>query len=154
MAHGRQTRRVTCRCGATEMEAAGAPIASASCHCGSCDMAAKALQEAFGAEHDVGSDGGVPYLLFRKDRVALLQGDATLAEHRLTPDSPTRRVVATCCGSPMFLDFTPGHWLSLYASRLVDPVPAPSLRAHSARFLLKLLGAWAAMGFRRPKAAF
>jgi hypothetical protein len=71
----------------------------------------------------------------------------------------------------MFLDFTPGHWLSLYRDRLPDTAPPPEiavmtgdlpaahprpreLRAYSrrpARFMLRLLASFAAMGFRSRK---
>ena len=33
-------------------------------------------------------------------------GQQYLEEHRLKPESPTRRVIAKCCNSAMFLDFT------------------------------------------------
>jgi hypothetical protein len=71
----------------------------------------------------VNADGGVDYCLYRKDRVKIAQGAHHPREYRLKPESPTRRVAASCCGSPMFLDF-------------------------------KLLAAWAAMRFRRPKVAW
>ena len=32
---------------------------------------------------------------------------------RLKPESPTRRMVAGYCDTPMFLDFTKGHWLTI-----------------------------------------
>ena len=52
-------------------------------------------------------------------------GQEYLEEHRLKPDSPTRRVIATCCNSGMFLDFTKGHWLTMYRNRF--PAGAPPL---------------------------
>ena len=51
-------------------------------------------------------------------------GAEYLEEWRLKPNSPTRRVVATCCNSAMFLDFTKGHWLSMYRNRF------PQARRH------------------------
>jgi hypothetical protein len=54
----------------------------------------------------------------------------------------------------MFLDFAPGHWLSLYESRLDDRTLHPRMRAQTPRFFLKLLGSWVAMGFSRPKLPF
>ncbi|WP_202796814.1 hypothetical protein [Pedosphaera parvula] len=89
----------------------------------------------------------------------------------MTPDSKTRRVVATCCNAPMFLDFTQGHWLTVYRFRLPAGVRSPQMRvntserpsgvtlpddipnypAHSLAFMTRLLLSWAAMGFRRPK---
>jgi len=113
-------------------------------------------------------------VLYRKDRGGRFTGGELLREHRLTPNSPTRRLVATCCNTPMFLEFTKGHWLSLYAGRLSGTLPsldarimtvdrldqtalpddAPNYPTHGPRLMLKLLTAWAAMGFRRPKVAW
>ena len=143
----------TCRCGAIAFSMVGQPIVEATCHCESCAAAAHQIEE-MGAGQIINADGGMDYVLFRKDRVMLLRGKASLIEHRLTPDSPTRRVVASCCHSPMFLDFALGHWLSIYRANLGAGGPRPEMRAHSARFFLKLIGAWVAMGFRRPKLPF
>ncbi|MGE0499706.1 MAG: hypothetical protein AB7I79_10650 [Rhizobiaceae bacterium] len=110
--------------------------------------------------------------MFRKDRLRCLRGANQLREHRLTPKSPTRRVVAICCNSPMFLEFESGHWLSVYADRLkpaerpvleirtmtkyrpagvtfTDDLPSPA--THSVSFMWRLLRAWMAMGFKAPK---
>ncbi len=51
-------------------------------------------------------DGGTGFVLVRSDRVRCVKGGDKLQEHRLKPDSPTRRVLATCCNSPMFLEFS------------------------------------------------
>ena len=110
-------------------------------------------------------DGGTPFVLQRKDRATCTLGAEFLKEHRLTPSSPTRRVVATCCNSPMFLEFSAGHWLSVYRDRRVEmrtmiaDRPAgvefddalPSYRKQSGGFMWRLLVAWVAMGFRAPK---
>ena len=145
---------LVCRCGATAFEAFGKPITVATCHCESCGIAARQFAQEFGAGPVIGADGGVDYALFRKDRVTLLRGRDNLMDHRLTTDSPTRRVVATCCNSPMFLDYAPGHWLSLFNSSLAGQALTPRLRAHTPRFLLTLLVTWARMGFRRPDVSF
>ncbi len=161
----------TCPCGQTSLELLGAPILSATCYCESCRTAGRQLEEAEGAPPVVRADGGVDYCLYRKDRVRVVTGGAHLSERRLAPASPTRRLVATCCHAPLVLDFTPGHWLSVYRDRIDGEVPAPEMAVNTedapegtelpeglpahprtpARFLLKLLGAWVAMGFRRPK---
>ncbi len=141
-------------CGATALATVGAPISVAICHCESCKVATRRLEQELGVAPILGTAGGVDYALFRKDRVSLLRGMSNLVDHRLTENAPTRRVIATCCNSPMFLDFKPGFWVSLYRSSLPDAAPAPEMRTYTARFFLKLLGAWAAMGFRRPKLSF
>lgn len=159
-----------CQCGAAAIELTGAPIQSVSCFCDSCRTAALGFERDLGAPPTVNAEGGVDYCLYRKDRVRIVRGGEHLREHRLRPDSPTRRVVASCCQSPMFADFTPGHWLTVFCAR-VPGHPAPQMRimakdrpegaplpndiptyaAQPPAMLFKLLAAWAAMGFRRPK---
>ena len=100
---------------------------------------------------------------------------ARLKEFRLTPTSKTRRVVATCCNTPVFAEFHGGHWLSLFgclwpkgtlpplelrtmtgdlADASVLPNDVPNGKRQSFAFYAKLLGAWIAMGFKVPKITF
>ena len=71
----------------------------------------------------------------------------------------------------MFLDFTKGHWLSMFRNRFPTGAPPlemrvmtkerrvgvefaddlPNYSGHSGKFMLKLITAWIAMGFRRPE---
>ena len=160
-----------CNCGQVMLEAVGAPILSAVCYCASCRSAALQFEQMPGAPSVLNEDGGVDYCLFRKDRVRIARGGEHLQAHRLTEASATRRVVAACCNTPMFLDFTSGHWLTLYRDRLLKDAPPlemgvmakdlpathpcpeglPTYPTHPARFMIKLLAAWAVMGFRRPR---
>jgi hypothetical protein len=161
----------SCQCDQTAVEVIGAPIVSVVCYCENCQAAGHAFERSDGAPRTVGVDGGTEYCLYRKDRVTVIRGGEYLQEHRLTPDSMVRRVLATCCNTPMFLDFTPGHWLSVYRSRLPAVVQPSQMRVntserpegvtlpddipnypdHSPAFMIRLLLSWAAMGFRRPK---
>jgi hypothetical protein len=70
----------------------------------------------------------------------------------------------------MFLDFTKGHWLSMFRNRFPTGAPRlemrvmakerragvefaddiPSYSGRSGKLMLKLIAAWIAMGFRRP----
>jgi hypothetical protein len=174
MAHEQKSLSARCRCGETQIELSGNPIESAICYCESCRTAGRRFERDLSAPQTVNSDGSVEYCLYRKDRVTIVQGARNLREYRLKPGSPTRRVVARCCGSPMFTDYTPGHWLSIFRARLPSPAPEPRMRimtkdkldgvelsnaipAHdtlSPRLMIKLLAAWAAMGFRRPKVSW
>jgi hypothetical protein len=142
----------TCRCGKVTIEAIGRPILTASCSCASCRDAGRRLERLAGAPPVLDPDGGTSMILYRKDRVLCVAGRRHLEEHRLKPDSPTRRVVASCCNSAMFLDFTRGHWLSMYRNRFATGAPPleTQVRTGSVRFMLKLVTAWMAMGFRRP----
>ena len=167
----RTTRTATCQCGTVALAMTGKPIVAATCYCHSCQAAGQAFDALPGAPGTLGGDGGTPFLLVRKDRIEWLSGADQLEEHRLTPDSPTRRFVARCCNSPVALEFTKGHWLSVYSARIpaedrpaaemrtmvkerpegVDlPDDIPNYATPSGKFLWRLLTAWAAMGFRAP----
>lgn len=164
-------RVATCQCGKVRIEAIGRPILTASCYCTSCRDAGHRLERLASAPPVLDPDRGTSVILYRKDRVQCVTGCQHLEEHRLKPDSPTRRVVAKCCNSAMFLDFTKGHWVSLYRNRFPTgaaplemrvmtgerrvsvglPDDVPSHRGHSVGFMLKLIAAWIAMGFRRSR---
>ena len=165
-------RMATCRCGSAALRLRGRPIATVACYCTSCQAAGRHLAALPGGVPVLDGDGGTAFVLSRKDRVDAVEGSDRLREYRLKPGSPTRRVVAACCNSPMFLEFQNGHWLSVYRDRLpvedrlpiemrtmiIDRRPGvafhdsiPSYRKHSGRFMWRLLAAWAAMGFRAPK---
>ena len=159
-----------CRCGKVELQIVGPPILRGICYCASCQEAGRRYQEVAGCDSVLGEDGGTDYVLYRKDRVRCIQGGSLFEERRLRPGSPTRRMYARCCNTAMFLDFTKGHWLTVYRGRLPNGIPPATMRmmtaerpegvivpndiasspAYSAKFMLKLLHAWMAMGFRRP----
>ena len=161
----------SCRCGAVVLEVTGVPIAHAACYCASCQEAGRRFEQLPDAPPILDADGGTDFVLYRKDRVRCVQGGERLEAHRLKPESPTRRMVAACCNSAMFLDFTRGHWLTLYRVRMPESVPplemrimtadrregvvlpqdVPNYAAHSGKFMWKLLASWAPIGFRTPK---
>src|SRR5580693_753834 len=103
-----------CRCGQVEFHLEGPPIMRVACYCSSCQAAAHAFVREFGPPPVVADNGGTDLVLYRKDRVAQISGGDWFRERRLTPESSTRRMVATCCGTPMMMDFAKGHWLSFY----------------------------------------
>ncbi len=160
----------TCQCGQTTIALTGSPILSATCYCESCRTAGHQFERDLNAPRTVNATGGVDYCSYRKDRIKITQRAQHLREYRLKLDSPTRRVVAHCCNSPMFVDFTPGHWLTIFRDRLPEapksqmllmtkdkpdgtvlPTDVPAYNTMPPGFLFKLIASWAAMGFRRPK---
>lgn len=166
------TTQVGCACGRTRLELRGNPFMVTECLCDSCRAAAERLATLPGARSILTSHGATPCAEYRKDRVRVLTGAEHLKEFRLSPDAGTRRVVATCCNTPVFLEFKGAHWLSVYlhlwpdeerpkaalrtmvgdlpdASGLPDDIP--NLKTHTMAFYAKLLGAWVGMGFRNPK---
>jgi hypothetical protein len=167
--------RLTCTCGQVALEVQGRPIVSAECLCADCQNAGRLLQSLPDAPPVLDKKGATRFVLYRKDRVRCGAGQDYLREHRLSEGSKTRRVVAICCNTPMFLEFTNGHWLSIYGGRwpekslpaleirtmtrdrpegveLPDDVPNPG--THTFSFYAKLFRAWAAMRFRAPKVDF
>jgi hypothetical protein len=160
-----------CQCGKVKFKAVGPPILTGSCYCTSCQEAGRRFEQLASAPPVLNPDGGTDFVLYRKDRVHCVTGQEYLEEHRLRPDSPTRRVVATCCNSAIFLDFTKGHWLTMYRDRFPTGAPPlemrvmteerrgcieladdlPNYDGHSGKFMLKLITAWIAMGLRRPE---
>jgi hypothetical protein len=59
----------SCRCGAVEIEATGAPIASSVCYCADCQGGSRQIEDLDGAGSVRDDDGGTAYILFRKDRI-------------------------------------------------------------------------------------
>ena len=162
---------ITCRCGRVRLRVDGPHIATVECLCRSCRAAAHALEALPGAEPILDEKDATPFVMHRKDRVTITAGQDELKAYRLSERSGTRRVVAACCNTPMFLDLKGGHWLSIYAARWPDaarpavemrtmtgarddlPDDVPNLKAHSLAFYGRLFGAWMRMGFRNPRIA-
>ena len=164
----------SCQCGRVAFVGDGRPIVSAACYCKSCQEAARRFAELPAAPAILNPEGGTDLLLVRKDRVRCERGADLMQEHRLTSGAPTRRVLATCCNSPMFLEMKGGHWLSMYRNRFSESAPpvemrvmtrdrragvvlgddVPNFASHSGKFMWKLLTAWIAMGFRVPKITY
>jgi hypothetical protein len=158
---------VRCSCGRVELELIGAPISSVACYCDDCQEGARRIEALPAAPPILDADGGSELVLYRKDRMSCTKGADLLRDHRLEEDSPTRRVVASCCNSAMFLDFQKGHWYSMYRGRLEGDVPPVQMRVQTKfrprntldpgdgrsfagfppRFLFKLLSARVAMLF-------
>jgi hypothetical protein len=164
--------RLTCRCGKVHIDVERAPLLSAECHCNSCRAAGQRLQAVPVEPGTVSANGGTRFEVYRKDRVRFVEGLDQFKEFRLKPDAPSRRVIAGCCNTPLFLEFKGGHWLSMYAGLwpqdqlrpldvrtmlgdredkpvFDDGVPAGAWP--TAKFYALLLGSWIAMGFRVPK---
>jgi hypothetical protein len=163
---------LTCTCGRVVIRVEGRPIVSVECLCSDCQRAGALLAGLSGAPRVLDDKGATPFVLYRKDRVRCVKGADLLREHRLTERSKTRRAVASCCNTPVFLDFAHGHWLSVYGSLWpAGALPRLDLRTmtrdapdgvvlsrdvanprtHTLGFYARLFRAWAAMGFRTPE---
>jgi len=125
---------ITCACGQVELTLTGKPFLVNICHCDDCQRASSELERLPGAPKILDAFGGTAYALYRKDRVLVTKGHDKLTDHRIEGEKKTRRVVASCCQSPLFLDFEPGHWLSLFRQRFAEPAP-PVQRHINTRFM-------------------
>lgn len=169
-----QSTDLTCRCGKVHLTVTAEPVTVAECHCESCRKSSAMFTGLPGARPVAERSGGTHYVLYRKDRVEFTAGAENFVGYRHTAKSPTRRVIAGCCNTPLFLEFQNGHWLSIYAglwpevirpkaemrTMVADmpegqalPADMPNYKAQSFGFFWKLLTAWAAMGFRSPSIA-
>ncbi|PSJ54355.1 hypothetical protein C7I85_27295 [Mesorhizobium soli] len=149
--------KARCLCGQVTLEVGAHPILSTVCHCSSCQDAALIFERLPGAAPILDESDGVAYVLFPKNCVQCTSGRENLREYRLKESSPTRRAVAACCNTFMFLDFTKGHWITICRDRLEDRrviESAPVQNRQSPMFILRLMAAWARMGFRNPKIEF
>ncbi|MEP2988137.1 MAG: hypothetical protein ABJN65_02790 [Parasphingorhabdus sp.] len=118
----------SCQCGKVRCEAVGHPIISGVCYCDDCQAGSAAAEALEGAPPVRTSDGGTHYLTYRDDRFSCVKGGELLQPIRTSPDAPTRRMVAGCCNSAMFLKYEHGHWTSAYAVRFDGDIPPIEMR--------------------------
>ncbi len=123
-----QSRTVRCACGQVELEAVDPPVASTVCYCDDCQEGSRRIEALAKAPPIRDAAGGTPYLQYRKDRVHVSRGADKLRDMRLKPNSTTRRVVAFCCDTPLFLDWERGHWYSVYRAPFGSDAPPVEMR--------------------------
>ena len=161
-------RALTCVCAKVRFEVIGAPILAAACYCADCHAAASEIGSLPRAPSLAENDGGTECLLYRKDRIACVQGEALLRPIRLNPTSATKRLVAGCCNSAVVMSFDDSrHWVSAYRRRLDGTLPPiemrictgetrsaddapngiPSFKRYPARMMVRLVVARLAMTF-------
>jgi hypothetical protein len=137
MATRDETRRFRCRCGEVEIEIVGEPILVAACHCDDCQAGAKMIEALPGAPRLLDEYAGTPSPLYRRDRVRVRQGEDHLRRLKLRPNSPTNRVVAGCCNTPLMVTFDNAlHWTPVYFALLGDAAPKLEMRVNT-RFIPK-----------------
>lgn len=139
---------------------------TAVCYCDDCQAAARAIEMAGFGPPVADADGGTTLSLFRLDRFATTRGAELLSPHKLRSDSPTSRMVASCCNSAMYLAFSDARfWVSAMRERIIGEKPpvesrlavefresappwpddAPRYTGYPKRYLVRLLGQWILM---------
>jgi hypothetical protein len=124
----RTIRLASCACGKVRCEGVGRPIVSAVCYCNDCREGARRIEALPGALPILDADGGASSLVYRDDRFRYVSGEELLVAYRLSDQAPTRRMVASCCNSGMFLKFEPGFWVSSYRLRYGGDLPPIEMR--------------------------
>ncbi len=108
----------SCQCGQVVVQVAGEPLSTANCYCDDCQAAARQIESRPGAYAVTEPDGGTGYSLYLKQRVRCVKGENKLEAFKLKPDSPTNRMIASCCNTPMLLQFDNNlPWVTMYRSR-------------------------------------
>ncbi|WP_339693740.1 DUF6151 family protein [uncultured Parasphingorhabdus sp.] len=121
----------TCQCGKVRFQAVGRPILSGVCYCNDCQAGAAMLEALDSAARVTEEDGGTHYLTYRDDRFSCVAGADRLKAFQNAPDAPTRRMVASCCNTAMYLKFSKGHWTSAYAKRFAGDIPPVEMRTQT-----------------------
>ena len=163
-----------CRCGAVEVGASGEPIVVSICYCDDCQAAAQRLAASDNSAPAASADGGTEFMLFRRDRIACTRGADRLQAMRLTDASKTRRMIAGCCATPMYLAFDDKRpWVSAFRASFGADAPPVEMRIctrfrrsegkaeHGLRshpgyppaMIVRIMAAWPRMLFTRPVGA-
>ena len=118
-----------CNCGEVVIEGIGRPIMGAVCYCDDCQAAARLIETMANAPSFRASDGGTPFVMYRKDRIRHVRGREHLQKIKLSERSATNRWIANCCNSVMLLDFDDSkHWANIYRARIVRDAPPLDMR--------------------------
>lgn len=168
------THLAHCRCGAVEISARGDPIIVTACYCDDCQAAAQRLAASANAAPAESADGGTEFMLFRRDRITCTRGADRLQAMRLTDASKTRRMIAGCCATPMYMAFDDKRpWVSTFRAGFgEDALPVemrictrfrrskekagdglPSHPGYPLAMIVRILTAWPLMLFSRPAGA-
>jgi hypothetical protein len=163
-----------CRCGAVEIGAWSNPLVVATCYCDDCQAASERLAASANGAPATGADGGTEFMVFRRDRIACTRGVDNLQVMRLRDATKTRRMVAGCCATPMYVGFDDKRpWVSALRASFGAGAPPVEMRictrfrrpAHKpedglpdhpgypAAMILRVLAVWPRMLFSRPVGA-
>ncbi len=163
-----------CRCGKVEVAGWDEPIIVTACYCDDCRTAAQRIAASAGSAPGADPDGGTEFMVFRRDRIACTRGADRLQAMRLSDTSKTRRMIAGCCATPMYLAFDDKRpWASAFRAGFGAHAPAvemrictrfkrskvkaedsvPSYHGYPPTMMLRILAAWPLTLFSRPAGA-
>lgn len=118
-----------CRCGAVEIGAWSKPIVVSACYCEDCQTADRRLAASSNLAPAVSADGGTEFMLFRRGSIACMRGADRLQPMRLTDTTKTRRMIAGCCVTPMYMAFDDKRpWVSAFRASFGADAPPVEMR--------------------------
>jgi hypothetical protein len=118
-----------CRCGAVEVGAWSDPILVTACYCDDCQAASERLAASGNSGPLAGADGGTEFMVFRRDRIACIRGAENLQAMRLRNAPKTRRMIAGCCTTPMYVGFDDKRpWVSAFRTSFGPDAPPVQMR--------------------------
>jgi hypothetical protein len=163
-----------CRCGAVEIGAWSEPLVVTARYCDDCQAASERLAVSSNSPPLASPDSGTEFMVFRRDRIACTRGAENLEAMRLTAATKTRRMVAGCCATPMYVSFDDKRpWVSAFRASFGADAPAVQMRictrfrraedkakddvpehtGYPAAMILRVLAVWPRMLFSRPVGA-
>lgn len=120
---------VRCSCGQVELRAQGEPMFCIVCYCDDCQAGSAQVEALPNARRVKDELGGTGYVLVRRDRIQWVRGKDIIRRYKIREQSATRRNVATCCNSPVIVDFDAWQpWVSLFSTAIVGHCPPPAMR--------------------------
>jgi hypothetical protein len=118
-----------CQCGAVEISVWAQPMMVATCYCDDCQAAGQRHAALGGSAPMSIADGGTEFMVFRRDRVACTRGADRLQATKLTSHTKTRRMIASCCSTPMYVTFDDKRpWVSAFRAPFGAEVPPVEMR--------------------------
>ena len=121
------------------------------------------------------ADGGTEFMVFRRDRIACTRGAECLEAMKLTAATKTRRMIARCCATPMYVGFDDKRpWVSAFRASFGAGAPPvqmgrictrfrraedkaeddlPEHEGYPAAMILRVLAVWPRMLFSRAVGA-
>jgi hypothetical protein len=118
-----------CRCGAVEIGAWAEPIVVTACYCDDCQAAAERIAASADVPPAASDDGGTEFMVCRRDRIACTRGAQNLQAMRLTDATKTRRMIAGCCATPMYVGFDDKKpWVSAFRASFGADAPPVQMR--------------------------
>jgi hypothetical protein len=118
-----------CQCGAVEIGTWAQPIMVNACYCDDCQAAAQRFAASANSKLASSADGGTEFMVFRRDRIACTRGADRLQTMKLTASSKTRRMIASCCATPMYVAFDDKRpWVSALRAPFGTDAPPVEMR--------------------------